>query len=103
MVADDYYKRVVRTSYGLHMTISAYFQVIRTSFKFHQLDLLMAFPTAMYFILSFFQSRPALIDEIPQTPPPNLFPSVVDLSTAVFQDEPFKKPKTGDLKPSFPF
>merc|ERR1712018_722812 len=35
--------------------------------------------------------------------PPKAFPSVVDLSTAVFQDEPFKKPKTGDLKPSFPF
>jgi len=38
----------------------------------------------------------------PQTPP-NVFPSVVDLSAAVFQDEPFKKPKTGYLKPSFPF
>jgi len=41
-------------------------------------------------------------------PNPNAFPSVVDLSAAVFRYEPFKKTETfqegdEDLKPSFPF
>ena len=32
------------------------------------------------------------------TPNPNAFPSVVDLSATVFQDEPFKKPKPSKKK-----
>jgi len=44
----------------------------------------------------------------PTQPNPNAFTSVVDLSSAVFRYEPFKKTEPfqegdGDLKPSFPF
>merc|ERR1712106_240192 len=53
--------------------------------------------------------RNIYFDPAPPTHPiPNAFPSVVDLSAAVFRDEPFKKTETfqegdEDLKPSFPF
>merc|ERR1711934_958512 len=35
----------------------------------------------------------------PHTPIPNAFPSAVDLSAAVFLDEPFEKPKPSKKKP----
>merc|ERR1712018_371271 len=47
--------------------------------------------------------REIFISIRPHPKPHNAFPSVVDLSTAVFQDEPFKKPKKRRPEAFLPF